>query len=289
MTEGSEGLTPFIVSRLLAGDGEAAAALARNGEGQWVELKERLPLEREIARELAAFANSGGGVLIVGVTDDGDVKGWRPADADAAAQRMRMTADSVLPHVTHVRRGAADDGWLAWTVVDPADEPAITAEGTYWRRASNLVRSAELPAQRLTGGQPRGLPSSRPVRVFVAMSFREEEEPALADYWQAMLRAAKQAQREFSLVRLDQIEGDYEIVDRIYQEIDAADLVIADLTLSPPNVYLEIGYARGLGKQVIQTCRDDTQLEFDIRGRRTLRYRNATTLENKLLRELDAL
>jgi nucleoside 2-deoxyribosyltransferase len=120
------------------------------------------------------------------------------------------------------------------------------------------------------------------------MSFREEEEPALVDYWQAMLRAADKARREFSLIRLDQVEGDYEIVDQIYKEIDAAHMVIADLTLSPHNVYLEIGYARGRGKRVIQTCRDDTQLEFDVRGRRTLIYRNATILEEKLLGELDA-
>jgi hypothetical protein len=121
------------------------------------------------------------------------------------------------------------------------------------------------------------------------MSFREEEEPALVDYWQAMLRAAERACREFKLIRLDEVEGDYDIVDRIYKEIDASHMVIADLTLSPPNVYLEIGYARGREKQVIQTCRYDTRLEFDVRGRRTLTYRNATTLEHKLLQELNAL
>lgn len=127
------------------------------------------------------------------------------------------------------------------------------------------------------------------IRAFVAMSFREEEEPALIDYWQAMLRAAEKANRDFQLVRVDEVEGDYEIVEQLYKEIDAAHLVIADLTLSPPNVYLEIGYARGRNKQVIQTCRTDTRLEFDVRGRRTLIYRNATTLEHKLLQELNAL
>ena len=91
------------------------------------------------------------------------------------------------------------------------------------------------------------------------------------------------------MIRLAEVEGDYDIVGRIYKEIDAAHMVIADLTLSPPNVYLEIGYARGREKQVIQTCRYDTRLEFDVRGRRTLTYRNATTLEHKLLRELDVL
>jgi hypothetical protein len=127
-----------------------------------------------------------------------------------------------------------------------------------------------------------------PIRIFVAMSFLEHEEPTLVDYWHAMLRAAERARGTFNLVRLDEINGDYEIIDRIYREIDAAQLVIADLTLSSANVYLEIGYARGRQKRVIQTCRSGTRLEFDVRNRRTLVYQNATMLEQKLLHELDA-
>jgi hypothetical protein len=289
----SEDLAPSVLERLMAGDGQTAASLAQQGEGQRVELKQRLPQEPQLARELAAFANSGGGVLIVGVTDDGEAVGWRPADADAAVRRIRATADSIVPNLAHVRRGQADKGWLAWAVVDETAEPVTTAEGTYWRRSSRLVREAEPPSQGIiTSEHPlasEAAPKSGPIRVFVAMSFREEEEPALADYWQAMLRAAAKSSRTFDLIRVDQVEGDYDIIDRIYKEIDAADLVIADLTLSPANVYLEIGYARGRGKPVIQTCRIDTYLEFDVRGRRTLIYRNATTLEEKLVRELDAI
>jgi nucleoside 2-deoxyribosyltransferase len=127
------------------------------------------------------------------------------------------------------------------------------------------------------------------IRVFVAMSFRHEEEPALIDYWHAMKRAAMRAGREFDLRRVDELDGDYEIIEQIYQEIEAADLVIVDLTMSPANVYLELGYARGKGKSVIQTCREGTPLEFDVRGHRTLTYRNAATLEEKLLRYFIAM
>ncbi len=44
----------------------------------------------------------------------------------------------------------------------------------------------------------------------------------------------------------------------------------------------------GPGKRVIQTCHEDTQLEFDIRGRRTLIYTNATMLEEGLLQRMNA-
>lgn len=133
------GLTRSIIDRLLSGDARTAAALATGGENQWVELKERLPTAFELVKNLAAFANSGGGVLIVGVTDTGQVTGWRPADSDAAARQMREVADSALPNLTHVREGQVDDAWLAWVVVESAHEPLVTVDGAYWRRASNLV------------------------------------------------------------------------------------------------------------------------------------------------------
>jgi hypothetical protein len=288
-----EAIRPRVLERLLAGDGETAVALARGGESQWVELKERLPQGSELAKELTAFANSGGGVLIAGITDNGELAGWRPADADVAVRRMRKVADSALPNLVHVRRGHVDEGWLAWSVVESADESVLTAEGAYWRRTSDRIYTDEIPLQEDLIRDPSGsrefLSESDPIRVFVAMSFREEEEPALVDYWQAMLRAAKSARRNFDLRRINLFEGDYDIVDQIYKEIDAAHMVIADLTLSSANVYLELGYARGRGKYVIQTCREDTRLEFDVRGRRTLIYRNATTLEHSSLRALDSL
>src|SRR6185437_12364207 len=94
-------LTSPVVKRLLTGDGETAAALAQGGENQQIELKERLPQARELAKELTALANSGGGVLIIGVADDGEVIGWRPADADVAVRRMREIAGSALPNLAH--------------------------------------------------------------------------------------------------------------------------------------------------------------------------------------------
>ncbi len=121
------------------------------------------------------------------------------------------------------------------------------------------------------------------------MSLREAAEPALVDYWHAMRRAATRSHGSFDLRRIDQVQGDYEIIGRIFDEIDAADLVIADLTLSPANVYLELGFARGRDKPIIQTCHEKTPLEFDVRGHRTLIYRNATTLEDKLLNHLNSL
>lgn len=49
--------------------------LIRRGEGPRVEFKSRLPEERRLARLLAALANSGGGVILIGIDDCGGVCG----------------------------------------------------------------------------------------------------------------------------------------------------------------------------------------------------------------------
>lgn len=44
--------------------------LAQTGEGKYLEFKRTIPTAEKIARELAAFANTNGGTLLVGVDDD---------------------------------------------------------------------------------------------------------------------------------------------------------------------------------------------------------------------------
>ena len=120
------------------------------------------------------------------------------------------------------------------------------------------------------------------------MSFREEQEPALVDYFGAMRRAVTRTGLPIELRRVDLMEGDYEISQRLMDAIREADVLLADFTLSSANVYFELGYARGHGKRVIQTARKDTRLEFDVRNWRTIIYKNATELEERLVLELKA-
>ncbi len=56
--------------------------LARTGEGQFLEFKTRIPEGARFAKEIAAFANSNGGVLLIGVDDDGTVTGVRDREEE---------------------------------------------------------------------------------------------------------------------------------------------------------------------------------------------------------------
>lgn len=60
------------------------------GEGTFLEFKRRVPRPERIAKEIIAFANTRGGQLLLGVDDDGTVKGLRDAGEEEFALRRAM-------------------------------------------------------------------------------------------------------------------------------------------------------------------------------------------------------
>lgn len=89
--------------------------------------------------------------------------------------------------------------------------------------------------------------------------------------------------------RVDQAVFTGLIIERIRERIDSARVVIADLSLANPNVYLEVGYAWGRARPTILLVRDVKELRFDVQGTRCLVYANIRQLEDLLTRELAAL
>lgn len=60
------------------------------------------------------------------------------------------------------------------------------------------------------------LANSSPIQVIAATSFREHDGPTLVD-WACDVEAAERARREFNLVRLNKVGGDYEIVHHTWR------------------------------------------------------------------------
>lgn len=76
-----------------------AAELTRRiagGEGASLEFKSGLPGPGKLARTLAAFANSRGGLLLIGVADDRTVVG-APRPQESARELRRIAAEEVEP------------------------------------------------------------------------------------------------------------------------------------------------------------------------------------------------
>ena len=124
------------------------------GEGRRVEFKRGLPRPERTARVLCAFANTNGGVLLVGVTDRGQVHGVpRPADVVA---RLREIAQSALTPALAIQVRAVQLGTgtvvccsvplspaRPHAVLRPESEPEVVVRvGSSNRAAEGLTRRA---------------------------------------------------------------------------------------------------------------------------------------------------
>jgi hypothetical protein len=115
--------------------------------------------------------------------------------------------------------------------------------------------------------------------VFVIMSF--EQVPHLIDAFNTFTRVCKS--KSFNAKKIDQhIDAKMNIVPAIFANIKSSAFVIAEVSGAKPNVYYDLGYARALGRSVIQTAYKDTILPFDVFDIPTLFWESQDTLEKKL-------
>ena len=72
--------------------------------------------------------------------------------------------------------------------------------------------------------------------------------------------------------RLDQAGDVMQIDVTVEDRLRKAKMVIADLTEKNPNVYYEVGFARGLGRADIQIAEEGAELPADVRNFNTTFY-----------------
>ena len=113
--------------------------------------------------------------------------------------------------------------------------------------------------ERLSPSAPGGDPGT----CFVAMSFDKTLDLA---YGEGILPAV-QGDCGFHVIRIDRVEHNDNINDRIIADLRAAQFVVADFSDHKNGVYFEAGFGMGLGRIVICTCRegDFTEAHFDTR------------------------
>jgi hypothetical protein len=122
-----------------------------------------------------------------------------------------------------------------------------------------------------------------PRSVFTIMSFAKEYRDVFGSY--------KDVCREFDFdaKRTDESTSLERIVPRIEMGIRKSAFVIADISEKSPNVFYEVGYARGLGKDVIVTARRGTTPEFDVADIPKIFWEDQTELKDGLRKYLKEL
>ena len=77
------------------------------------------------------------------------------------------------------------------------------------------------------------------------------------------------------------------ILDRIYNQISKADIIVSDMSTRNPNVFYETGYAHALGKQVILLTQRADDIPFDMKHYPHIIYSSITHLKVELKRRVE--
>ena len=125
-------------------------------------------------------------------------------------------------------------------------------------------------------------------KAFVAMSFKKDD-PTLMDAWREGIQPALD-KTGWKPIRMDLLEHNEKIDDRMIAEIRRSGLLVADLTGHRQNVYFEAGFAMGLGIPVIYTCResDAESVHFDMRQYKYIAWTDGADLRQKLRQRIEA-
>lgn len=120
-------------------------------------------------------------------------------------------------------------------------------------------------------------------KCFVAMSCADE----LRAIYDDGIRLAVQ-ETGYDPIFIEREETNEKICDRIVAEIRSCKFLIADVTGERQNVYYEAGFAQGLGRDVIWTCKQGETLHFDTRQYKHIIWQSHEDLKKQLINRIKA-
>ena len=111
-----------------------------------------------------------------------------------------------------------------------------------------------------TPPEARFLPTAPRPFVFVLMPFSKEFD----DIYTFGIKGAAEEVGAYA-ERVDEQIFVENILERVYNQIAKADMIISEMTGRNPNVFYETGYAHALGKKVILLTQNAEDIPFDLR------------------------
>lgn len=121
---------------------DAIQQLLAQGENAQVEFKSGDVRPESVAREIVSFANTLGGILLLGVEDDGSISGL--ADANLDTWVANICRNNIIPAFAAHFSQAVVNGKQVGVVTVPKgkDKPYQTLDGKYWLRVGSTNRTA---------------------------------------------------------------------------------------------------------------------------------------------------
>lgn len=124
--------------------------------------------------------------------------------------------------------------------------------------------------------------SEESIFAFVLMPFSEEFD----DIYKMGIKETATS-LDIKAERVDEQIYQEGILDRIYRQIEAADIIIADMSDQNPNVFYEVGYAHAKEKTCILLTKNSDDIPFDLKHHRHIVYDGSISkLRDSLVNDL---
>ena len=120
------------------------------GEDSTRQFKREPTADAKMAAEIVAFANSGGGVIFVGVEKDGSIAGLTGKEAEEVGENLAKVAwDSVRPPFSILTKSipTSDGIVVAIAISDGAAKPYCDNKGVYWVKNGPDKRRVQSPEE----------------------------------------------------------------------------------------------------------------------------------------------
>ena len=118
--------------------------------------------------------------------------------------------------------------------------------------------------------------------VLVAMKFGTETDKLREAIRKGIMEAGYYA------IYIDEVQHNDFITPELLKHIRDSVFVVVDLTHKNNGAYFEEGYAMGLGKQVIQLCKKNVDLHFDIAQKNTIIWEKEEDIPERLSNRIRA-
>lgn len=177
-----------------------------------------------------------------------------------------------------------------------------------WLKSYNLWLKSNKMLEEFDEAEPSQLwkifkkwKDNQPKNIFVACSLSSRQEmESVRNMIKEAIEKIKTDYPDINIqqIRIDEHHGEsFELTQKLFTEIDAADLVIADLTEEKQNVYCEIGYAKAKNKRFILTYKPKDESDGNLKNKihqdlipyKYIQYNQVDQLRDKLIEDIKAI
>ncbi|MDI3311376.1 MAG: putative DNA binding domain-containing protein, partial [Thermoanaerobacterium sp.] len=121
---------------------EEVKNIIQNGENSYIEFKEEEIKAKDLAEEIVAFSNSEGGIILIGVDDEGNIKGIKNSKLEETV--MNICRNNCIPNVIPSYESIEVDGKTIAIITIPKglNKPYYTSDHKYYIRVGTTKRIA---------------------------------------------------------------------------------------------------------------------------------------------------